>query len=54
MNSSSIANEVSFPCNCGEEIKLEVVAEEEYEIVCPRCGQEYRFSGSSVLRWSAQ
>jgi predicted RNA-binding Zn-ribbon protein involved in translation (DUF1610 family) len=47
------ASEVSFVCNCGEEIKLRVVAEEEYTVVCPKCGQEYRFTGASVLRWGS-
>jgi Zn finger protein HypA/HybF involved in hydrogenase expression len=46
-------SEVSFVCNCGEEIKVKVVAEEEYTVVCPKCGQEYRFTGASVLRWGS-
>jgi hypothetical protein len=44
-------DEVSFVCNCGEEIVLKVAAEEEYTVVCPKCSQEYRFTGASVLRW---
>ena len=48
-----MASEISFLCNCGEEIRLRVEAEEEYTVVCPRCEQEYRFSGSSVLRWKS-
>jgi len=47
------ATEVSFVCNCGEEIKLNVVADEEYTVVCAKCGQEYRFTGGSVLRWGS-
>jgi len=43
--------DVSFMCNCGEEIAVKVQAEEEYVVVCPKCGQEYRFTGASVLRW---
>ena len=49
----SASNEVSFMCNCGHEIKLQVIPEDEYTIVCPKCGQEYRFSGASVLRWQS-
>jgi len=41
-------SQVSFVCNCGEEIVMEVKAEEEYNIACPKCGQEYRFFGQSV------
>jgi len=47
-----LANDVSFLCNCGEEIKMmSVEPEQEYEVVCQKCGQEYRFTGASVLRW---
>ncbi len=44
-------NEVSLLCNCGNEIIVKVTADEEYSIVCPKCGQEYRFTGASALRW---
>jgi len=48
-------NNVSFVCNCGEEITVEVAApDDEYNVVCPKCGQEYRFTGASVLRWGSQ
>ncbi len=47
-------NEVSFVCNCGEEITVKVTADDEYNVVCPKCGQEYRFTGASVLRWRSQ
>jgi len=46
--------QVSFVCNCGEEILMEVKPDEEYNVVCPKCGQEYRFFGQSVLRWKTQ
>jgi hypothetical protein len=38
-------------CNCGEEIVVEVDPDSENEVVCKKCGQEYRFFGRSVLRW---
>jgi uncharacterized Zn-finger protein len=44
-------NKVSFVCNCGDEITLDVNPDEENEVVCPKCGQEYRFFGQSVLRF---
>lgn len=47
-------SQVSFVCSCGDEIVVEVKAEEEYTVVCPKCGQEYRFTGASVLRWGSQ
>lgn len=47
-------SQVSFVCNCGEEIVMEVKPEEEYNIACPKCGQEYRFFGQSVLRWKSE
>ena len=46
-------SDVSFLCNCGEEIKMSVEPEEQYEVNCPKCGQEYRFTGASVLRWQS-
>jgi len=33
---------------------MEVKPDEEYNVVCPKCAQEYRFFGSSVLRWRIQ
>jgi DNA-directed RNA polymerase subunit M/transcription elongation factor TFIIS len=47
-------NDVSFLCNCGEEIVVKVAADDEYTVVCPKCGQEYRFTGASVLRWASR
>ncbi len=47
-------SKVSFLCNCGEEILVEVKGDEEYNVVCPKCGQEYRFTGGSVLRWGSE
>ncbi|MBO0887962.1 hypothetical protein J2P12_02565 [Candidatus Bathyarchaeota archaeon] len=44
-------NQVSFMCNCGEEVVVRVREDEDYSVVCVKCGQEYRFSGASVLRW---
>ncbi len=44
---------VSFLCNCGEEIMIEVKGDDEYVVVCSKCGQEYRFTGASVLRWAS-
>ncbi len=44
-------NRVSMMCNCGEEIVVEVKPDEENEVVCQKCGQQYRFFGRSVLRW---
>ena len=32
---------------------MQVEPEADYNIVCPKCGQEYRFSGASVLRWKS-
>lgn len=46
------SNNVAFVCNCGEEIVVEVQADQENEVVCPKCGQQYRFFGQSVLRWA--
>src|SRR6266571_9030405 len=37
-----------------EEIVMEVKAEEEYNVACSKCGQEYRFFGQSVLRWKSE
>jgi Zn finger protein HypA/HybF involved in hydrogenase expression len=42
---------VTFVCNCGDEITVEVNPDQENEVVCPKCGQQYRFFGQSVLRW---
>lgn len=47
-------SQVSFMCNCGEEILVEVKPDDEYTVVCKKCGQEYRFTGASVLRWGSQ
>jgi len=47
-------SEVSFVCNCGEEILMNVKPDEEYNVVCQKCGQEYRFFGHTVLRWKSQ
>jgi hypothetical protein len=44
-------NKVTFVCNCGEEIMVEVDPDKENEVVCSKCGQEYRFFGQSVLRF---
>lgn len=44
-------NTVSLMCNCGEEIVVEVDPDRENEVTCPKCGQEFRFFGRSVLRW---
>ena len=44
-------NKVSLMCNCGEEIVVEVSPDEENEVICQKCGQQYRFFGRSVLRW---
>lgn len=44
-------NQVSFVCNCGEEIVVEVDPDNENEVTCQKCGQQYRFFGHSVLRW---
>jgi hypothetical protein len=44
-------NKVTFVCNCGDEITIEVVPDQENEVVCAKCGQEYRFFGQSVLRF---
>ncbi len=43
-------NRVSMMCNCGEEIIVEVNPDEENEVTCQKCGQQYRFFGRSVLR----
>jgi predicted RNA-binding Zn-ribbon protein involved in translation (DUF1610 family) len=45
-------NKVTFVCNCGDEIIVEVIPDQENEVVCAKCGQQYRFFGQSVLRWS--
>jgi len=47
-------NQVSFLCNCGEEILVEVKPDEDNELKCPKCGQEYRFFGRSVLRFRTE
>ncbi len=44
-------NKVTFVCNCGDEITVEVNPDQENEVVCSKCGQEYRFFGQSVLRF---
>jgi hypothetical protein len=49
-----IESQVSFVCNCGEEIVMSVKAEEEYNVVCAKCGQDYRFFGHTVLRWKSE
>ncbi len=43
-------NNVSFTCNCGDEIVVEVDPDAENEVTCQKCGQQYRFYGRSVLR----
>jgi predicted RNA-binding Zn-ribbon protein involved in translation (DUF1610 family) len=48
----SNSNKVSFLCNCGEDIVVEVDPDAENTVQCPKCGQEYRFYGRSVLRWA--
>jgi len=50
---SNNVNKVAFTCNCGDEIMVEVTPDRENEVVCPKCGQEYRFFGQSVLRFGA-
>ena len=47
-------SQVSFVCNCGEEILMEVNPDEEYNVACPKCGQEFRFFGHTVLRWKSE
>jgi hypothetical protein len=44
-------NKVSFVCNCGNEITVDVNPDQENEVECAKCGQEYRFFGQSVLRF---
>ena len=44
-------NKITFVCNCGDEIVVEVNPDQENEVVCPKCGQQYRFFGQSVLRF---
>ena len=44
-------NRVTFVCNCGDEITVEVNPDQENEVVCSKCGQQYRFFGQSVLRF---
>jgi hypothetical protein len=44
-------NKVTFVCNCGDEITVEVDPDQENEVVCAKCGQQYRFFGQSVLRF---
>ncbi len=43
-------NTISMMCNCGEEIIVEVEPDQENEVTCQKCGQQYRFFGRSVLR----
>lgn len=50
---SASTNKVSFVCNCGDEITVEVIPDQENEVVCSKCGQEYRFFGQSALRWGS-
>ena len=49
-----LTNQVAFMCNCGEEVVVVVKEDEDYTVVCAKCGQEYRFSGASVLRWGSE
>ncbi len=44
-------NKITFVCNCGDEILVEVNPDQENDVVCPKCGQQYRFFGQSVLRF---
>jgi len=44
-------NKVTFVCNCGDQIMVEVDRDKENEVVCSKCGQQYRFFGQSVLRF---
>ena len=44
-------NIVEFTCNCGNEIKVTVDPDNENEVRCEKCGQDYRFYGRSALRW---
>jgi hypothetical protein len=44
-------NKITFVCNCGDEIMVEVDPDKENEVVCSKCGQQYRFFGQSVLRF---
>jgi hypothetical protein len=44
-------NKVTFVCNCGDQIMVEVDPDKENEVVCSKCGQQYRFFGQSVLRF---
>ncbi len=44
-------NKITFVCNCGDEIVVEVNPDQENEVVCSKCGQQYRFFGQSVLRF---
>jgi len=46
----SVETKVSFTCNCGNEIEMMVEPQEEYEVKCEKCGQDYRFIGASLLR----
>ena len=44
-------NTITFVCNCGDEITVDVNPDQENEVVCSKCGQQYRFFGQSVLRF---
>ncbi len=50
MTQNTSENKVSFTCNCGDEIVVEVDPDAENEVTCQKCGQQYRFYGRSVLR----
>ncbi|HZD12047.1 MAG TPA: hypothetical protein VE177_00810 [Candidatus Binatus sp.] len=51
-SSSEDPNRVVFTCNCGNDIVVIVDPDAENEVRCEKCGQDYRFYGRSVLRWS--
>ncbi len=51
LTSGTSENQVSFMCNCGDEIVAKVDPDAENEVTCQKCGQQYRFYGRSVLRW---
>lgn len=44
-------NKVEFTCNCGNEIRITVDPDNDNEVRCEKCGQDYRFFGRSALRW---